>query len=337
MQDFTVLFADTKSEAELTWARSLLPETGLHLYAPAEGRPEELSDLLPRANAIVTRFQPIAPEMMDAAPQLKLIQRYSTRFDGVDLLAARQRGIRVATMPLHGAVAVAELAIALILALSKNLLRAHRETVRAHYLELGIEPILTDEHTYHFNWVKLPGLAEVYGRTLGIIGFGEIGTEASRRALALGMRVVYNKRQRLSATVEQAEEAAYRTKDELVRESDFLLLSTPLTAETAGMIGRRELAMMKTGAYLVNVAKGGVLDEEALVEALKRGQIAGAGLDVFVKEPLPQGHPLLDCDNVILTPHIGGGTAGAKEKQMRAVLDNVRQFVESGLASHQVA
>lgn len=331
-----MLFADPKTEEELEWIDKLLPEAPVSFCAPAEDDGQAFYSLLSQANAIVTRRREITERMLEAAPQLRLIQRYGTRWDGIDLQAAQARGIVVATMPLHGAIAVAELAITLILALSKNLLRAHRETAGAKYRDMGVEPIRTDEHTYKFNWVNLPGIMEVYGKRLGIIGFGEIGTETSRRARALGMQVSYNKRTRLPEAVEHAEEATYCTKDELLRESDFVLLSTPLTQETQGMIGARELGLMKPSAYLINVSKGGVIDERALVAALRQSTIAGAGLDVFVYEPLPFDHPLLKCENVILTPHIGGGTAGAREKQMRAVLGNIRHFIEEGSVRHRV-
>ncbi|HEU5014025.1 MAG TPA: NAD(P)-dependent oxidoreductase, partial [Roseiflexaceae bacterium] len=254
--------------------------------------------------------------------RLKLIQRYGSRPDGIDVEAAHARKIAVATMPLVGCIAVAELAFTLVLALSKNLIRAHEATVTGAYRARGVEPIKTEQRRHNFQWMKL-SLQEVHGKTLGVIGFGEIGTETARRARAFGMNVIYNKRSRLPAEFEQAEQVTYADKDDLLRESDFVLLSTPLTPETEGMIGARELALMKPTANLVNICRGGVIDEAALVEALTSGQIAGAGLDVFVYEPIPFDHPLLQLRNVILTPHIGGGTGGARDKQMHDVLANI--------------
>ena len=189
-----------------------------------------------------------------------------------------------------------------------------------------VEPIKTEQRRHNFQWMKLPGLLEVYGHTLGIIGFGEIGTETARRARALGMKVIYNKRSRLPEEVEAMEQVTYAEKDDLLREADFVLLSTPLTPETEKMIGARELALMKPSAFLVNICRGGVIDEVALVEALNARQIAGAGLDVYVYEPIPYDHPLLQCDNVILAPHIGGGTGGARDKQMTDVLGQCRRI-----------
>jgi glyoxylate reductase len=335
MPDFNVLFADPKTEADLEWAQQLESAQSLRLMAPSDEGEAALQALLSEAEAIIAQHRPITAEMIAAAPQLKLIQRYGSRPDDIDLDAAREAGVHVATMPLRGCIAVAELAITLILALSKNLIRAHEATVTGAYRELDVEPIETSQRRHNFQWMKLP-LLEVYTQTLGIIGLGEIGTETARRARAMGMRILYNKRRRLLAAVEAAEGVTYATKDEILRESDFVLLATPLTPETEKMIASRELELMKPSAFLVNICRGGVIDEEALVEALHAGQIAGAGLDVFAYEPIPHDHPLLQCDNVILTPHIGGGTGGAREKQMRDVLMNIAAFARNRELSHKV-
>jgi phosphoglycerate dehydrogenase-like enzyme len=337
MSDFTVVFADPKTEEELNWIRGLEPAGSLKITAPKDDGNDDLESILPRADAIVTQRSSVDAEMIESAPRLKLIQRYGTRPDGIDLEAARQAGVVVATMPLRGCIAVAELAITLILALSKNLIAAHEATVTGAYGALDVEPMKTSQRRHNFQWMNLPGLLEVYGHTLGIIGFGEIGTETARRARALGMEIMYNKRTRLSPEVEAAEGIKYATKDEILREADFVHLSTPLTPETEKMIGARELSLMRPTAYLVNTCRGGVIDEAALVEALQEEKIAGAGLDVFVYEPIPHDHPLLDCDNVILTPHIGGGTGGARVKQMVDVLRNVAAFASGSEPAHRFA
>lgn len=335
MSAFTVLFADPKTEDDLDWIQQLEPAKSLRLVAPADASDEALRTLLSEADAIVTQNRHITAETIAAAPRLKLIQRYGSRPDDIDLEAAREAGVQVATMPLRGCIAVAELATTLILALSKNLIRAHTATATGAYRELDIEPMKTSQRRHNFQWMKL-SLSEVYERTLGIIGFGEIGTETARRARALGMKIRYNKRRRLPAEIEAAEGVSFATKDDILRKSDFVLLSTPLTPETEKMIGARELELMKPSAFLVNICRGGVIDEDALVEALNERRIAGAGLDVFVYEPIPHDHPLLKCDNVILTPHIGGGTGGAREKQMRDVLANVAAFAQGQELNHQV-
>jgi len=335
MPPFTVLFADPKAEADFTWMRALEPAHGLELIAPADESDEALHALLPRAQALVAQRRPITAALIAAAPQLKLIQRYGTRPDDIDTEAARAAGVAMATMPLRGCIAVAELAMTLILALSKNLVRAHEATVTGAYRERGVEPMLTSQRQHKFQWMQLQGLFEVYGRTLGVIGFGEIGTEVARRARAHGMQVLYNKRRRLAADVEAAEGVTYAAKDDLLREADVVLLSTPLTPETEKIIGARELELLGPSSYLVNICRGGVIDEAALVDALRERRIAGAGLDVFVYEPIPADHPLLTLDNVILTPHIGGGTGGARDKQMADVLGNVAAFAEGRQLQHR--
>ena len=338
MPPFTVLFADPKGQADFEWITRLAPAQSLTLVAPEDASPAALAALLPAADAIVTQNVAITGEMIAAASRLKLIQRYGTRPDGIDLAAARAAGVAVATMPLHGCIAVAELAMTLLLALSKNLVRAHDATVTGAYRALGVEPILTEQRRHKFQWMNMQSqMREVTGHTLGIIGFGEIGTETARRARAFGMKVIYNKRTRLPGSVELAEEVTYAEKDDLLQAADFVLLSSPLTPETEKMIGARELALMKPSAFLVNISRGGVIDEAALVDALQNGQIAGAGLDVFLYEPIPFDHPLLQCDNVILTPHIGGGTGGARDRQMSEVLANVARFAADGSLAHRVA
>lgn len=336
MKQFTVLFADPKGPADFEWISQLAPAQSLNLIAPEDASPAALAALLPAADAIVTQGTTIDARLIAAAPGLKLIQRYGTRPDDIDLDAARARGIAVATMPLHGCIAVAELAMTLLLSLSKNLVRAHHATASGAYRELGVEPIRTEQRKHKFQWMKLPGLLEVTGHTLGIIGFGEIGTETARRARAFGMDVIYNKRTRLPLHVEESEGVTFAAKDELLKTADFVLLSTPLTPETEKMIGAHELALMKPTAFLVNICRGGVIDEDALVPALQSRQIAGAGLDVFLYEPIPFDHPLLQCDNVILTPHIGGGTGGARDRQMGDVLANVQRFAQGSQPKHRV-
>lgn len=337
MPSLTVLFADPKVPADFEWIARLAPAQALTLLAPEDATAEALAALLPNADAIVTQNVAVTGETIAAASRLKLIQRYGTRPDGIDLAAARAAGVAVATMPLHGCIAVAELAMTLILALSKNLVRAHEATVSGAYRDLGVEPILTEQRRHKFQWMNMQTqMREVTGHTLGIIGFGEIGTETARRARAFGMNVLYNKRSRLPAQIELAETVTFAEKDDLLRAADFVLLSTPLTPETEKMIGARELALMKPTAYLVNICRGGVIDEAALVDALHARRIAGAGLDVFLYEPIPFDHPLLQCDNVILTPHIGGGTGGARDRQMAEVLANVVRFAEDGSLAHRV-
>jgi phosphoglycerate dehydrogenase-like enzyme len=317
---------DPMLETEVTFAQSLLPETGFTVTASAPDASAPSTELLAAADALVTRAQPVTAEILAASPNVKIVQKYGGRPDRLDLDAARNAGVAVAVMPLCGCIAVAELAMTLILALSKQLIEAHRTTVTGAYRELGLEPTPSNQRVHAFQWMKLPNLQEVRGQTLGLIGFGEIGTEVAKRARAFDMKIVYYKREPLPAAIETMLGVSAASLDDLLRESDFVSLHVPHGEDTDRLIGARELALMKPTASLINTCRGPVVDEEALIAALGDGTIASAGLDVFTLEPLQHDSALTRFDNVILTPHIGGGTGGAREKQMRDVLANVVRF-----------
>jgi phosphoglycerate dehydrogenase-like enzyme len=333
---YRVLMLDPSPESEREFMQSLLPEDGFTVAATAATDAGPSSDLLADAEAIVTRTQPVTAETIAASPKLKLVQKYGGRPDRIDLDAARDAGVAVAVMPLRGCIAVAELTMTLLLALSKQLIEAHRATVIGAYRELGLEPTPSSQRVHAFQWMKLPHLQEVRGQTLGLIGFGEIGTEVAKRARAFDMDVLYFKREPLPAAIETMLGVRAASLDDLLRQSDFVSLHVPHGDDTDRLIGARELVMMKPTASLINTCRGPVVDEEALIAALGDGTIASAGLDVFTLEPLQYDSPLTRLDNVILTPHIGGGTGGAREKQMRDVLDNVVRFANGEPLLHRL-
>ena len=312
---------DPTGPDELAFIRELA--SGIDLVAP-DAPGGSAADLLPGAAAIVSRRIPVTGELMDAAGgSLRLVQLWSGRRDRVDLEAARARRVPVALMPQRGCIAVAEQTLLLMLGLSKKVVRAHEATAGGEYRGLGVEPIRTEERRHRFQWMQLPGIFELYGRTLGLVGFGEIATEVARRARAFGMDVAYWSRRRLPSEIEAEEGVRFRDLPALLEESDFVSLHVPLSKETERLIDADALARMKPGAYLVNTCRGGVVDEDALVEALGSGRIAGAGLDVFLHEPVPHDHPLLRLDNVLLAPHLGGGSGGARAKHARDVMSNL--------------
>lgn len=322
---FTIAWVDGQPPSEVQFGQEMLPD-GFTLIADPDGAaaaPERWAELVVGADALITRALPVGVAELRAADHARLVQKYGGREDGIDLDAAADAGAAVATMPLRGCIAVAECALTSMLALSKQLIRAHEATVTGAYRELGREPERTSQSKHAFQWMKLSGLFEVTGQSLGIVGFGEIGTEIARRAQAFQMTVAYNKRSRLAEQLEQRLDVTYKPLEQLLAESRVVIVAAPHTPETDSMIGAAQLALMRPDAVLVNVSRGGLIDERALVEALSDRRIAGAGLDVYVEEPVPFDHPLLSLDNVILTPHIGGGTGGAREKQLRDVLDNV--------------
>ena len=323
MSDFVIAWVDEQPENDLELGNELVPDGFRVVNLDGQG-----------ADALVTKAAAVDASVLASAPGARFVQKYGGREDGIDLGAAGAAGVTVATMPLRGCIAVAELATTLILALSKQLVVAHRATVEGGYRELGLTPEPTSQRKFAFQWMKLPELLEVHGHTLGIVGYGEIGTEVSVRARALGMNVLYTKRTRLPEAIERRLGVAYRELHDLLAEADFVLLSLPHTPESDKIIGARELALMRPESYLVNIARGPLVDEPALVDALASGRLRGAGLDVFVEEPVPYDNPLLALDNVIVTPHIGGGTGGARVNQMSDVLANVVRFARGEAPLH---
>lgn len=275
-------------------------------------REEEMVDLVKDVEFIVVKREPkITKNIIDAGKNLKMIQKVGmTEMGVIDVAAARDAGIPVATLPLSIDRAVAEHALMFMLALSKSLLRAHKTVVDGEYEKLGLSPKETTEYVTFGNWMRLPVLDHVYHKTLGIIGMGEIGSALAERARSFEMKILYCKRTRLSEDEERRLGVQYTKLHDLLRRSDYVSLHVPHTEETEKMIGLRELSMMKPTSYLINVSRGGLIDEKALYGALKSKLIAGAGLDVFEKEPTPRDNPLLKLDNVILTPHIAGSALG---------------------------
>ena len=254
---------------------------------------------------VVRSKTPVTEEVIAAAPHLTVIGRAGTGVDNIDLEAATRRGIVVVNAPQSNTVSVAEHTLAMLLALARRIPQADSA------LRAG-----------HWNKQSCQGV-QVRGKVLGIVGLGRIGMAVARRALGLEMEVIgYDP----FVAPERASQAGVQWVpwEELLRRSDFLSLHVPLTEQTRGMIGRYELSLMKPSAYLINCARGGLIDEQALLEALKEERLAGAALDVFAQEP-PMTSPLLNCDRVLLTPHLAASTA---EAQLDAAVEVAEQVLE---------
>ncbi len=246
-------------------------------------------------------------KVMDQAPNLKVISNYAVGFDNVDVTVATEHGIVVANTPSDEvSEAVAEFTWTLMLTLSRRVIEGDEFGRKGAYR--GWEPDLFLGRN-------------VYGKTLGVIGLGRIGTMVSRRAKGFTMKVLYNKRER-DEQAEQELGIQFADLDTLLAESDFVTLHVPLTDETRHMIAEPQLSKMKQSAYLVNTARGGIVDEHALVAALKSGKIAGAGLDVHENEP-EMNPELLLMENVILTPHIASATVEVREKMTEQAVDTI--------------
>lgn len=254
----------------------------------------------------------IDAEVIDAAPRLRLISNGAISASNVDVTHAQRRGIPVALIPNIVAETTADLQWALLLAVARRIVEADRG------LRKGLFP---GSQSLHFAG------ADIHAATLGTIGLGAIGLGTARRARGFGMRVLYTKRRRLTAAEEAAEGVAYRSLEQLLQASDFVVLNAAYTPQTHHLIGAHELALMKPTAYFVNTARGPMVDEAALAAALRAGRIAGAGLDVFEDEP--RVHPdLLSLENVVLTPHIGSATLQTRAHIADCIVANVLTFLK---------
>jgi glyoxylate reductase len=252
-------------------------------------------------------------EVMEAAgPQLQIIANYAVGFNNIDVPAATARRIAVTNTPGVLTDTTADLTLAMILGVARRLVEADQFTRAGKYE--GWAPLL------------LLG-ADVHHKTLGLLGFGRIGYAVAKRALGFDMRVLYHNTRRADPELEKQVQARYVDRDTLLREADFLSVHVPLTPETRGFLSTREFSLMKPTAYIVNTARGEVVDDEALVESLKNGRIAGAGLDVFQHEPAI--HPaLLAMNNVILLPHIGSGSVETRTRMGLMAAENLIAALE---------
>lgn len=294
---------------------------------PAEGfsrlAAHELYAPLSEAEVLVSTFDyPVTREMIANAPHLQLITNFGVGFNNIDLDACRERGIRVTNTPQPVIEPTAELAFALMHDVARRTAEFDRK------LRLGTaEPFGVMNNLSH----------SLYGKTLGIIGMGRIGQALARRAVASGMRIIYHNRKPLGdeAMRQLGYEARYVSKEELLQESEFVSLNLPYTPEVKHLIGTEEFNMMKRTAYLINTARGAHVDEQALVQALREGKIAGAAMDVYEHEP--QIHPeLLKLDNVVLSPHTGTGTWEGRIAMCENVCDNILAWEQGNIQAMDI-
>jgi phosphoglycerate dehydrogenase-like enzyme len=269
-------------------------------------------DVVGDADFILVATTPLTAEVIAAAPRLKLIQHQGVGYDNVDVAAAAQVGIPIGLTPEGTSKPVAEHVILLILSLYRNIFVANRTLREGQWLQ----------------WQLRPQSYNLVGKRMGIVGLGRIGREVARRTRAFECQLVYYDVMRAPAEVETELEVEYVPFDDLLAQSDIITLHLPRTEETQGMIGAAQLARMKPTALLINTARGGLVDEAALYQALTSRQIAGAGLDVFAVEPPGVDNPLLHLDNVAATPHIAAGTRDALANKMQAAFGNMQRVAE---------
>ncbi|MGW2719269.1 2-hydroxyacid dehydrogenase [Streptomyces sp. NPDC001492] len=269
------------------------------------------------AHVIITALSPVTAEHLAAARDLKLVQCASHGFDYVDVDAARARDVLVCNIGSSGAESqnVAEQTFALMLALAKQLIPAHTALVEADWALPRLQRSLT----------------ELCGKTLGIVGLGGIGQEVARRAVAFDMNIVYAGRRRLPEETESRLGGARHVPlDELLRTADYVSLHAPLTDETRHLLDAERLALLKPTAFVINTARGALIDQDALAAALEKGALAGAGIDVFDPEPPTPALRLLKSPNVVLSPHVGGVTRETLIRIALAAAQNVADFLAGG-------
>lgn len=310
-----ILITSTSFASACQEARDLLTSKGYKIRANGTGKPmegEALRSALAGCAGVIAGVDNFAADIITSCPELKVISRYGVGVDRVDLEAATEAGVVVACTPGANTDAVADLAIALMLACARRIVEA-------------------DQLTRRGQWPKLYGRA-VSGKTIGIVGAGSIGRAVARRGIGFDAKILLHD---ICPDQEFAESigAEFVGLDTLVQSSDFVSIHVPLSDATEGLIGARELSMMKPSAYLINTARGGIVDEDALVKALSDGTIAGAGIDVYSEEP-PVDNELLKMDNVVATPHMGSYTCEALANMGMMAAVNLIDVLEGRRPEH---
>lgn len=267
-----------------------------------------LRDALPQADGLLGASLKLDAQLLDLAPKLKAVSSVSVGVDNYDIDDLTRRGILLSNTPDVLTETTADTGFALIMATARRVVELATMVRKGEWTQ-NIGPA-------HFG-------TDVHGKTLGIVGMGRIGEAVAQRGhFGFGMPVLYHSHSPKPA-VEARFNAQYRSLDALLQEADFVCLTVPLTAETEGLIGAKQFARMRPETIFINIARGKVVDEQAMIHALQTGQIRAAGLDVFEREPLQTDSPLLQLDNVVATPHMGSATHETREAMARCAVDNM--------------
>lgn len=301
----TIVLLDPTTTERLDRIRSFLPPEWLLTTAVSRDPQDQLA-ALQGASFAITGDVPVTDPMF-AVPGLRAVHKWGVGYDGIDLDAARRHGVRVFRTTGSNAVAVAETTLGLILAVNRNIARGHVGILNGRWLKSEIASTA----------------ATLSGRTVGIIGMGHIGKALARLLQGFGCRILYSKRTPLPEAEESALAVRFATLEDLLATSDVVTLNCELNDSTRGLIGGGRLALMKPDAILVNAARGGVMDEVALANAIRGGRLRGAGIDVFSIEPILPDNPLLGLDRVVLTPHLAALDAGGFAPTVTRMIDNL--------------
>ncbi len=308
--EIVILDGNAVNPGDLSW--DCLDRFGtVRVYERTGG--EEVLQRVRGADVVLTNKTPITAQLLDACPTVKLVCALATGYNVIDCEAARERGIVVCNVPDYGTNAVAQFTFSLLLEIC-NAVGHHSSAVKEG------------------RWSRCPDFCfwdtpqmELAGKTMGIIGFGRIGRAVGRIARAFGMQVLaYNR----SRCAEGEKIGAYTALDTLLEASDIVSLHCPLTEQTAGLIDAKALEKMKTGAILLNTARGPVIDEQAVADALKCGKLRGFAGDVVSREPIPEDSPLLFAPNCILTPHMAWAPVESRMRILQCTVDNIQGFLD---------
>ena len=292
-----------------------LKEQGMTVVCCPEGPDEPFATEMKDADVLWHVIQRVSDEVLAAAPKLKLVQKMGIGVNTIDLDAAKARGIPVCNMPGSNARAVAEMALMLMLACLRRL------PLMDGIGREGARPV--DKNTFD-------GMGEIHGRTVGLVGYGDIPKLLAPILGFMGAKVIYTARSKKDVPYD------YLSLDEVVEQSDILSLHIPLTDESENILNADRINRMKKGAILINTARGALVDEDALYDALKRGHLSGAGLDVFIEEPIPEDHPLLTIDTVIKAPHVAWITDETFARSIKIAVQNSKAALGDKHFVHRV-
>ncbi len=288
---------------------------GLEVVDGSGFNPEQIVEAVKDAGYIIGDYtfqRRITREVAQAARRVKLIQQPSVGYQHIDVAACTEFGIKVANTAGANTIAVAEHTVMTALCLLKNIFYAARTTASGEWRQMEVRPV------------------ELFGKTWGFVGFGRIGKAVAERLIPFGPRMIYFDPFRIEAAEEKRYQVIFAGLEDVLRSADVLSLHCPLTKETTGLISRDNIALMKPRAVVINVARGEVIDEPALAEALRGGKLGGAALDVFSAEPIDQTNPLLAtaADNVILSPHVAGVSQEAQGRIITMTISNIVKVMQ---------
>lgn len=292
-----------------------LRHQGLEVVCCPEGPNEPFDSELEDAEVIWHVLQPITAEIIERAPKLKLIQKIGVGVNTIDLEAARNRDISVCNMPGTNSRAVAEMTLLLMLSALRK--QPHLDKI-------------CRSGQWNVDKATQESLGEISGRTVGFVGFGEVPKILAPILEAMGAKIVY------TANSQKAVSYDYLPLDEVLAQADIVTLHIPLTTDSEKLINASKLSLMKPGAVLINTARGALVDEEALYQALTTGALNAAGLDVFAKEPVPTNHPLLSLENVVVTPHLAWLTNETLARSIQIAVQNSLAIKDGGQLIHRV-